>query len=316
MAATSTPANMPHGTPVAQPSYLVDATGNPITEANPLPSSATVGDITIGSVTIEDGTTASQKLAVDPAGEIGINNFPSNQRVNAQASDFVDGAIASLGAKADTAASSDGGTFSLIALIKRLLGKIPALGQATKAGSLPVTLASDQGNVAISASSLPLPTGAATAALQAAPGTAGSASADVLSIQGIASMTPVASNVSQVNGAAISATNPLPASLAVGSALAPWGSNPAQTAAAAADTPYKFGGGGSTPGTRCIVQNNTNININLAFDVDSTLSTSAVYTLVPGQMLSFDRSFTVLHFNSASQKTFLGPGGIAIEAFA
>ena len=39
--------------------------------------------------------------------------------------------------------------------------------------------------------SLPLPTGASTAAKQPALGTAGSASADVLSVQGIASMTPI-----------------------------------------------------------------------------------------------------------------------------
>jgi hypothetical protein len=45
------------------------------------------------------------------------------------------------------------------------------------------------GTVAISAASLPLPTGAATSAKQPALGTAGSASADVLSVQGVASMT-------------------------------------------------------------------------------------------------------------------------------
>lgn len=44
----------------------------------------------------------------------------------------------------------------------------------------------------VSASSLPLPSGAATAAKQPALGTAGSASTDVLSVQGIASMTPLA----------------------------------------------------------------------------------------------------------------------------
>lgn len=43
----------------------------------------------------------------------------------------------------------------------------------------------------ISAASLPLPTGAATAAKQPALGIAGTASADVLSVQGIASMTPL-----------------------------------------------------------------------------------------------------------------------------
>lgn len=43
----------------------------------------------------------------------------------------------------------------------------------------------------ISAVSLPLPTGASTSAKQPAPGTAGSASADVITVQGIASMTPL-----------------------------------------------------------------------------------------------------------------------------
>lgn len=41
-----------------------------------------------------------------------------------------------------------------------------ALGQSTKAGSISTTIASDQGNLPISATSLPLPTGAATSALQ------------------------------------------------------------------------------------------------------------------------------------------------------
>lgn len=57
-----------------------------------------------------------------------------------------------LGAKADAAATSDTGSFSVIAFIKRglqnwttLFTKIPAaLGQTTMTGSFPVTLASDQ----------------------------------------------------------------------------------------------------------------------------------------------------------------------------
>lgn len=44
---------------------------------------------------------------------------------------------------------------------------------------------------AITAASLPLPTGAATAAKQPALGTAGTASSDVITVQGIASMTPL-----------------------------------------------------------------------------------------------------------------------------
>jgi hypothetical protein len=109
-----------------------------------------------------------------------------------------DGAIATLGAQADTVATSDGGAFSLIALTKRLLGKLPAsLGQKPMAGALSVAIASDQSNVpvsgtvglsgalpaganaigsvsvsnlpatqAVSAAALPLPAGAATAANQ------------------------------------------------------------------------------------------------------------------------------------------------------
>ncbi len=48
--------------------------------------------------------------------------------------------------------------------------------------------------VPISAVSLPLPTGAATAALQPSLGTAGTASANVITVQGIASMTPLLVN--------------------------------------------------------------------------------------------------------------------------
>lgn len=59
----------------------------------------------------------------------------------------------------------------------------------------------------ISAASLPLPTGAATAAKQPALGTAGSASTDVLSIQGIAGMTALA-----VSGTFWQATQPISAS--------------------------------------------------------------------------------------------------------
>lgn len=65
--------------------------------------------------------------------------------------------------------------------------KTPALGQAVMASSSPVVIASNQSAVPISAASLPLPTGAATAAKQPALGTAGAASTDVITVQGIAS---------------------------------------------------------------------------------------------------------------------------------
>lgn len=73
----------------------------------------------------------------------------------------------------------------------------------------------------VSATSLPLPTGASTSARQAAPGTAGTPSADVLTVQGVTSMTAlkvdgsgvtqpvsgtVTSNVGTTNGLALDAT--------------------------------------------------------------------------------------------------------------
>jgi epidermal growth factor receptor substrate 15 len=101
------------------------------------------------------------------------------------------------------------------------------LGQTTASGSLPVVLASDQSSVPVaiqgtptvsvsnfpatqpvSATSLPLPTGAATAAKQPSLGTAGTPSTDVLTVQGSASMTAI-----KVDGSA--ATQPVSGSVSV-----------------------------------------------------------------------------------------------------
>lgn len=69
--------------------------------------------------------------------------------------------------------------------------RAPLLGSQTMVNSLSVAIASNQTAVPISAASLPLPTGAATAAKQPALGTAGSPSTDVISIQGVASGTVI-----------------------------------------------------------------------------------------------------------------------------
>lgn len=58
-------------------------------------------------------------------------------------------------------------------------------------------------NVTNISGTISLPTGAATSAKQPALGTAGAASTDVITIQGIASMTPIAANVAQVNGVTV-----------------------------------------------------------------------------------------------------------------
>lgn len=91
----------------------------------------------------------------------------------------------------------------LSAIWKIVYDRLPTFGTAgtasanvlTVQGIASMTALKVDGSAAtqpVSAASLPLPTGAATAAKQPALGTAGSASADVISVQGVASMTPIA----------------------------------------------------------------------------------------------------------------------------
>jgi len=71
----------------------------------------------------------------------------------------------------------------------------------------------------ISAAALPLPSGASTAAKQPALGTAGSASADVITVQGISSGAPLASS-QFIGGSVVSTSNPLPILVSSGGASA------------------------------------------------------------------------------------------------
>lgn len=59
---------------------------------------------------------------------------------------------AAVGAQADAQAGNDTGTWSLISLVKRLLGKLPTLGQKTMAASQPVVIASDQSAIPVTGS--------------------------------------------------------------------------------------------------------------------------------------------------------------------
>lgn len=141
--------------------------------ASPVPVSATI-DTTGLATTATDTNTAAIKTAVEI-----IDNAISGSEIQA---DVITLPADPLGANADAAVDTDTtGTISgklrgLVKLVVNLLSRWPAsLGQKTKAGSLPVTLASDEDTVTVdgsavtqpvSAASLPLPTGAATAANQ------------------------------------------------------------------------------------------------------------------------------------------------------
>lgn len=83
---------------------------------------------------------------VDATGStVAVGNFPATQPISAADLPLPSGAAteatvlatsAALGAKADAAATTDAGTFSLIAFFKRLLGKLPDLS----GGRIPVEL--------------------------------------------------------------------------------------------------------------------------------------------------------------------------------
>lgn len=75
-------------------------------------------------VTIQDATMSSQKLAVDSSGKIGVNSLPA----------------VTLGTDSVGLAKESGGN---LAAIKTDVDKIPSKGSAAMAGSLPVTLATD-----------------------------------------------------------------------------------------------------------------------------------------------------------------------------
>lgn len=82
--------------------------------------------------------------------------------------------------------------------------------QATQPVSGTVTANAGTGTFAVSAASLPLPTGAATSAKQPALGTAGTPSTDVLTVQGAASMTALKVDGSATTQPISAASLPLP----------------------------------------------------------------------------------------------------------
>ena len=162
--------------------------------------------------------TKGEVIAVYIANPDGVNTNPNSATHPVDVSS-ADGAQATIGTTTDASSAN-----TVVGLLKRFFSIFPALlGRTTMAGSLSVTMALDQGNVpvsieavagtlpvsgtvtanagsgtqAVSLASIPLSTLAATSAKQPALGTAGTPSADVVSVQGIAGGTglPVSGNV-------------------------------------------------------------------------------------------------------------------------
>jgi hypothetical protein len=194
------------------------------------------------SVAINDGTTPTNKLAIDGNGKIGISSMPSvtasnpsvgtsgsaiptsstligaSDGTNLQAAK-VDGSgnlktvdantstiatntgntATGVGGVADSAYSSGSG--SIISVLKGIFARL-ALGQQTKSASLPVTLASDQGNVAISGTvTANAGTNLNTSLLALESG------GNLATLAGAVSSAKVQANTAQINGVAPSMGN-------------------------------------------------------------------------------------------------------------
>lgn len=190
------------------------------------------GAVTI-SAALPAGTNAIGKLAANSGVTIGAVEIAAAQTIGATQS-----GVWNVGVSSSVAVTQSGtwnitnisGTVSLPtgasteATLSALNGKVTACdtGSVTISTALPAgtnaigKLASNTGvvigaveqsgtwNINNVSGTVSLPTGAATAAKQPALGTAGTASADVITVQGIASMTPV--QVSQATAASLNAT--------------------------------------------------------------------------------------------------------------
>ncbi len=121
-------------------------------------------------------------------------------------------------------------------------------------GTVAVTGTFWQATQPVSAASLPLPTGAATAAKQPALGTAGTPSADVLSVQGIASMTAL-----KVDGSAV--TQPVSGTFWQATQPVSLASLPALAAGANLIGAVKVSDGTNLASVRALANNALNVSI-------------------------------------------------------
>lgn len=141
---------------------------------------------------LEATVTAGRTIATD---QIGSVDFPRGKLVHG-ADGVNDGDVSKanpLPIGGNTAADGSG---TLVPLLVDAAGNLQI--DVISAPTTAVTGTFWQATQPVSAASLPLPSGAATAAKQPALGTAGTASSDVLTVQGIASMTAL-----KVDGSAV-----------------------------------------------------------------------------------------------------------------
>lgn len=153
--------NFPETQPVSisGPIEITNDVGNAI----PV-SSVDLGTRADTAATTDTGTfslIAFVKRLLSKTPSLGAGTIAQSSPVNIASDQTVPVSSVDLGAKADTAATSDTGSFSQISLIKRLLSKTPVLGAANSANSSPVVLATDQPRINVSTEERPTSSAAA-----------------------------------------------------------------------------------------------------------------------------------------------------------
>lgn len=227
------------------------------------PSTDTIVAARAANVSTSAGGVVSGDLGVDV--EVTVSPT-SNQRVNAQAGDFVDGAVSTIGLKADAAVTNPASSGSVIALLKGLLTRIGT------------TLGFDNTNE-LKTSVYGKNSAAGDTALQL--NSDGSLYGDIRRVAGNA-IAPGSNAV------------PILSSAATGY-VAAYGSNPAALTSST-DYSFKWGASGTTQVNHIMIQNNTSTNLNFDLDVAATAGSPL---LAPGQTIFFDVQTTVVHLFQA-----------------
>lgn len=177
--------------------FGADNTQTKVSAANPLPVTGTV-DLGATDNAVLDAIAASV-AAIDIDATTIIGHV-----------DGIEGLLTTIDSDTSTLAVVGGGVELTALRVTLASDSTGVLSVDDNGGSLTVDGTFWQATQPISAASLPLPTGASTAAKQPALGTAGTASADVITIQGIASMTAVkvdGSGVTQPVSGTVAVTN-------------------------------------------------------------------------------------------------------------
>lgn len=268
------------------------------TTGSAVPASATMVGGTDGTNLRALAVSAAGVLSVDASattqpvsGTVAVSNFPATQPVSGtvtvtQGTNPWGTNVTQFGSSNIVTGTGTGGAGIPRVTVSSDSTVTANAGSGTFTVSGTVTANAGTGTLAVSAASLPLPSGAATAAKQPALGTAGTASADVITVQGIASMTAL-----KVDGSGV--TQPVSGTVTANAGTGTFTTDQITATATFQDGAIAFGSLTTnfatvitTGGALKVVQmrNNTNGVVVISLDGGSTTA----YTLDSGDQVSVD----------------------------